>query len=134
MQTQLFITLYVLAFPLCMAIDFLWLGFIAKDFYARHIGSLLGEVRWGAAFIFYAIFLVGLTLFATYPAATRGTVPSAVVLGGLFGFFSYATYDLTNLATLRGWSLTISLVDIAWGSVLGASVAGVTVFLYSFIR
>jgi uncharacterized membrane protein len=83
----------------------------------------MGEVNWIAAIIFYGVFLVGLTLFATYPAATKGTIATAIVLGGLFGFFTYATYDLTNLATLKNWPLSLTLVDILWGTFLGAFVS-----------
>jgi uncharacterized membrane protein len=123
MQLQLFFTLYALSIPIFLLGDFLWLGFIAKNFYSARIGHLMGEVNWIAAIIFYGVFLVGLTLFATYPAATKGTIATAIVLGGLFGFFTYATYDLTNLATLKNWPLSLTLVDILWGTFLGAFVS-----------
>lgn len=132
MQLQTFFTLYLISVPLFMLCDFLWLGFIAKDFYKQHIGHLMGDVVWVAAIIFYLIFLLGLTYFATYPAVTKGTIPTALILGALFGFFTYATYDLTNLATLRSWPLSLTLVDIMWGTFLGAFVAGGTAYIYSF--
>jgi uncharacterized membrane protein len=127
---QTFLTLYVLAVPIFFLIDMLWLGVIARSFYQERLGHLLGDINWVAAIIFYLIFLAGLTFFATYPGVTKGTILSAALLGGLFGFFTYATYDLTNLATLRNWPLSVTIVDMIWGTVLGASVAASTVFLY----
>lgn len=129
MQLQTFFTLYALSVPLFLLGDFLWLGFIAKDFYRAQMGHLMGDVVWFAAIAFYALFLVGLTFFATYPAATKGTVLTAVLLGGLFGFFTYATYDLTNLAVLKSWPVLLTFVDILWGTFLGAFVAGGVVFI-----
>jgi uncharacterized membrane protein len=116
-----------------MAIDFLWLAFIASDFYRSRIGYLMGDINWFATFLFYAIFLLGLTFFATYPAATKGTLATAAVLGALFGFFTYATYDLTNLATLKGWPVSLVIVDILWGTFLGAFVAVSTVAVKHFL-
>jgi len=131
MSISTFLTLYAISVPIFFLIDMLWLGVIARNFYQAQIGHLLGPVNWPAAIIFYLIFLVGLTFFAIYPAAMRGTVLTAVGLGALFGFFTYATYDLTNLATLKEWPLPVVFVDIAWGAVLGASVAGVTLLTYN---
>jgi uncharacterized membrane protein len=68
-------------------------------------------------------FILGLTFFATYPAVTKNSWTTALILGGMFGFFTYATYDLTNLATLKGWPASLVIVDILWGTVLGAFVA-----------
>jgi uncharacterized membrane protein len=127
-----FFTLYVIAVPIFFVIDMIWLGLVASNFYREKLGYIMGDINWPAAIIFYLVFLVGLVLFAIYPAVGKGTVWHAVLWGGLFGFFTYATYDLTNLATLRDWPLSITLVDIAWGTFLGASVAGVTCLVYAF--
>jgi len=132
MQLQTFFLLYVLSVPVFLICDALWLGFIAKGFYRAQVGHLMGEVVWIAALLFYSLFLLGLTFFASYPAATKGTVATALVLGGLFGFFTYATYDLTNLATLRSWPWKLALVDILWGIVLSAVVAGSAVGIRNF--
>ena len=113
--------------------DLLWLGVVAKDFYQGKLGPLMGEINWIAAIIFYAVFLSGLTFFATYPAATKGTLATALVLGALFGFFTYATYDLTNLATLRSWPLSVTIVDIIWGAFLGGFVAVSAVAIKNFV-
>jgi len=111
-----------------------WLGVIAKDFYQVRIGHLM-EINWTAAIMFYVVFLIGLTYFAIYPAISNGTAWKATLLAGaLFGFFTYATYDLTNLATLRGWPLDLTLVDMVWGSVLGGSVAALTRYFYLLVQ
>ncbi len=116
--------------PVFFIIDMIWLGLVANKFYQSQLGPLLGPVNWPAAIIFYLVFLVGLTFFAIYPAAAKASVFTALGLGAAFGFFTYATYDLTNLATLKDWPLKVVLVDIVWGTVLGASVAAGTVYLY----
>lgn len=130
MSPSLFLVLYTLSVPLFFLIDMVWLGVVANTFYRARLGHLMGEVVWGAAFLFYAIFLVGLTYFVTYPAVMKQSVFMALGLGALFGFFTYATYDLTNLATLRGWSLSLTIVDIVWGTCLGAFVAASATYGY----
>lgn len=134
MNTQLFFILYAISVPLFFAIDMFWLGVVASNFYRSRLGDLLGEINWVAAIIFYLVFLVGLTLFVTYPGVVKNSLSYVAIWGALFGFFTYATYDLTNLATMRGFPLSVALVDIAWGTVLGASVAVSTYFVYSFFQ
>lgn len=115
---------YLVSVPLFLIIDLLWLGVVARDFYREQIGTLLLEqFNWPAAFLFYGLFLVGLTLFAIHPALKSGALMTALVYGALFGFFTYATYDLTNLATLKGWTVPLAVVDIAWGTFLGGAVS-----------
>ena len=123
MNIQLFVVLYLISVPIFFIIDMLWLGIFAKDFYQTKLNHLLGEVQWGPAILFYLLFLLGLTYFATYPATLASSITMAATLGAAFGFFTYMTYDLTNLATLKDWPLSIVLVDIIWGTVLGATVA-----------
>lgn len=134
MNIQTFLTLYVLSVPVFFAIDMVWLGFVASNFYKSRIGHLMGEINWPAAIIFYLVFLVGLTLFATYPAIVKDSLSYALLWGALFGFFTYATYDLTNLSTLRDWPLSVTLVDMLWGTILGASVSAVTVYVYLWFQ
>lgn len=117
--------LFLISVPVFFAIDMLWLGVIAKNFYQAQLASFLGPVNWVAAIIFYLIFIVGILVFATIPAIEAGSLMKAVTLGALFGFIAYATYDLTNLATLKGWPLPIVIVDMLWGAALSASVASV---------
>jgi uncharacterized membrane protein len=133
MNISTFLSLYIISIPIFFIIDMFWLGVVAKNLYQNKLGHLLGEVNWLAAIIFYLVFLIGLTIFATYPALVSGKYTTALIYGALFGFFTYATYDLTNLATLRDWPLSITLVDIVWGTLLGASVAGITVYLKQLI-
>jgi uncharacterized membrane protein len=99
-----------------LALDAVWLGLIAKDMYRREIGHLLGpNVRWGAALVFYIVYIVGLLVFVVLPHASSPLVPVAG-LGALFGLVAYATYDLTNLATLARWPLAVTIADLAWGA------------------
>jgi uncharacterized membrane protein len=110
---------YLLTAVVFFALDMFWLGFLAKGFYQKHLGNFLSsEVNWKAAIIFYLLFIVGIFIFAILPAIERNSILRAVVLGGLFGFFTYATYDLTNLATMRDWPMRVVIVDIIWGVVL----------------
>ena len=115
---------YVLTTIVFLIIDLAWLGFIAKNLYQKYLGGFLtDQVNWAAAFIFYLIYVVGISVFAIYPAVNKNSALSAIMLGALFGFFAYATYDLTNLATLKGWPITIVFIDIAWGVFLTAAVS-----------
>lgn len=131
MNTHLFALLFALSVPLYCILDLVWLGLIARNFYQTRLAYHIGDVNWFAAVTFYIIFLLGLTFFATYPAVTKGTMLTALVLGALYGFFTYVTYDLTNLATLKNWPLSLTIVDIAWGTILGASVAVFTAYVYN---
>jgi len=115
---------YLLTFIVFLMIDMLWLGVIAKSIYQKYLGGFLTDnVNWTAAIIFYFIYVLGISIFAIYPSVSKGSVYHAILMGALFGFFTYATYDLTNLATLKGWPLPIVFIDIIWGSVLSAVVS-----------
>jgi len=119
-----YLKLYLLTVPVFFAIDLLWLGVIAKDLYQRNLAHLLSPtVNWPAAFAFYLVYITGIILFAVKPALADQSLAKAAIWGALFGFFTYATYDLTNLATLKDWPLKIVYIDIVWGTVLCASVA-----------
>ena len=110
---------YILTFAVFFIIDMAWLGFVAKDIYKKYLGNLLSDnVNWVAAIIFYLLFVIGIFIFAIMPSVEKNSLHSAIILGALFGFFTYATYDLTNLATLKNWSLNIVFIDIIWGAVL----------------
>lgn len=125
-----YLTAFLLSLPIFIALDLTWLGLIAKDFYQSRLSHLLSEsVNWPAAALFYTVFLIGLLIFAIAPALDARSVMRAALFGALFGFFTYATYDLTNLATLKGWSLSLTVVDIIWGAVLGAAVASASAAL-----
>ena len=116
--------LYLLTVPVFFAIDLLWLGVIARGFYRDNLAHLLSPtVNWSAAVLFYLLFIAGILYFATMPALAEGSVRRALINGALFGFFTYMTYDLTNLATLPDWPLKVVVVDMLWGTVLCAAVA-----------
>lgn len=123
MATMQIIYLYLLTIPVFFLIDMFWLGLVAPKFYKAQIGHLMGEVNWIAAIIFYLVFIVGIVFFAVYPALQEGSLMKAILWGAAFGFFTYATYDLTNLATLRDWPVLVVVVDIIWGTVLTGAVA-----------
>jgi len=107
-----------------LIVDFIWLGLAAKPFYDRQLGELLSQrVVWPAAIAFYMIYIVGLMIFCIVPALSRSSLINAMVLGGLYGFFTYATYELTNYALIRNWPAALVPVDIAWGVVLCTVVA-----------
>lgn len=119
--------LYILTVPVFFAIDIVWLGFVARGFYQKHLGHILGpKVNWAAAMIFYMIFIVGILIFAVLPGLEKNSVGKAAIWGALFGFFTYATYDLTNLATLKDWPSIVVAVDILWGMGLCAAVASIS--------
>lgn len=124
-----YIYLYLATVPVFFLIDMVWLGFVARGFYQTNLGYLLGPVNWPAAIIFYLLFIVGIIIFAVAPALEAGSLTKALVFGVLFGFFTYATYDLTNLATVKDWPLIVVFVDIAWGMVLSGSVATASYFI-----
>jgi len=124
MNAWFYIKLYLLTVPIFFAIDLLWLGVVAKNLYQKNLSHLLSpEVNWPAAFVFYFIYIVGIILFAVKPAIDSQSLAKAAIWGALFGFFTYATYDLTNLATLKDWPIKIVFIDVAWGTMLCTSVA-----------
>ena len=123
----MFIKLYAIALPVFFIIDMTWLGLVAKNFYAKQLGTLMRtDIQWTAAIVFYLLFITGLVLFVIQPAITSESWVRALTMGALFGLIAYATYDLTNLATLKNWPLTVTLVDLAWGAVLAGSVSVAT--------
>ncbi len=126
----MFIKLYAIALPVFFAIDMVWLGLVAKNFYRQQIGFLMKpEINWTAAIIFYLLFIAGLVTFVISPAFLKQSWLHALLAGAFFGLVTYATYDLTNLATTRDWPILVTIVDLVWGSVLAASVSLITYFI-----
>ena len=124
MQISFYLKLYGVTVPIFFAIDILWLGVIARKFYRSNLGHILSDdVNWKAAVIFYLFYIGGIIFFAVRPALANNSWHQATFYGGLFGFFTYATYDLTNMATIKEWPLKIAVVDIIWGTFLCALVA-----------
>jgi len=126
----MFIKLFFIAFPVFFAIDMVWLGFVAKTFYQKHIGFLMStNVSWVPAILFYLLFIAGLVVFVITPAVESKSWTYALLYGALFGLVTYATYDLTNLATLKNWPLLVTVVDLLWGMTLAMSVSVVSYFI-----
>jgi len=115
---------YVAALVAFAGVDMIWLSATVERFYRPAVGDLLARtVNLPAAIAFYLIFPVGLTIFAVAPAVKVGAFGQAALYGGLFGLFAYATYDLTNQATLRAWSTQLTVIDVAWGFALSSFAA-----------
>ena len=126
----MFIKLFFIALPVFFVIDMVWLVVVAKNFYQKQIGFLMKpDINWLAAIIFYLLFIAGLVTFVISPAVEKQSWVHALIFGALFGLITYATYDLTNLATLKDWPLMVTIVDLIWGTVLAASISVVTFFI-----
>lgn len=126
----MFTKLYLIALTVFFAIDMLWLGIVAKNFYAKQIGHLMKkDINWAAAIIFYMIFIFGLVVFVITPAMEKSSWAHAFIFGALFGFVCYATYDLTNLAVAKDWPIMVTIVDLLWGAILSALVSTITYFI-----
>jgi uncharacterized membrane protein len=126
MTALLYAKLYLAMVPVFLAIDLLWLGVIAKTFYREQLAHVLSPtVQWSAALSFYLIYIAGILYFAVAPALAEGALGRALLNGALFGFFTYITYELTNMATLPAWPLRVVIVDTLWGIALCTSVAAI---------
>lgn len=112
---------FFITFVVFMAIDLIWLGLIAKNLYSKYLGYIMTDkVNWGAALLFYGLFIIGLLFFVISPALDKNSWTYALGAGALYGLLTYATYDLTNLATLKDWPITITIIDMIWGTTLAA--------------
>ena len=120
----MFIKLYLIALPIFLGIDMIWLLFISRAFYQKQLGALMTQnVNWLAAIIFYLLFIVGLVVFVIQPGIESKSVLKLVLTAGLFGLVTYATYDLTNYATLKDWPLLVTIVDLFWGTLVAVLVS-----------
>lgn len=129
-----YLKMYIIAFIIFLAIDAIWLGLVAPKFYKNHIGHLMAEKpNFIAAIIFYLIFIVGVVYFVVNPAIEAQSMGKVVIAGMLFGFMTYATYDLTNLATLKDWPITVTIVDLIWGTSLSTLIGLFTYLIYNWL-
>lgn len=129
-----FVKVYALTFVIFFLVDIVWLGVISKKLYKQYLGHLMAPtVNWPAAIIFYFLFIAGLVFFVLLPAIDKGSLTYAIAAGAFFGLVAYGTYDLTNLATLRDWPLTITVIDLIWGTFLNAATSGITYFIATSI-
>ena len=121
------IKLFLIALPIFFVIDMAWLILVAKKFYQHQIGFLMKpDINWFAAIIFYLLFIAGLVIFVISPAVEKHSWVHAIFFGALFGLITYATYDLTNLATMKDWPLLVTIVDLIWGTLLASSISVLT--------
>ncbi len=119
--------LYLIAIPIFFTIDIVWLGFVARGFYRNNLSGIISpDINWKAAIVFYLIYIVGILVFSVIPALKAESIQKALIWGALFGFFTYATYDLTNMATIKDWPLKVALVDMVWGTILCSTVAALS--------
>jgi uncharacterized membrane protein len=134
MNILFYLKLYALTVPVFFIIDLIWLGVIARGFYQKNLKYILSpNVNWTAAIIFYLMYIAGILIFAVLPGVAKDSVRHAALWGALFGFFTYATYDLTNLALLKDWPLNIVVVDILWGVVLCTVVATLSFYIAKWL-
>jgi len=130
MTTLRFLKMYAVGIVTFFAVDLLWLGVVAKGFYQRRMGHLMRpDVQWVPAVLFYLLFVAALVVFVAGPAAERQSVGRAIGYGAFFGLAAYAAFDLTGLALLKDFPVSVALVDLAWGAFLSATVSAVVVLV-----
>jgi uncharacterized membrane protein len=121
-----YLKLYLVLLTAFFAIDMVWLGLVARSFYQQSLGFLMApSPNWFVAAIFYLLFIVGVLFFVVVPGLENGSLKTTLLRAALFGLITYATYDLTNLATIKNWPVLITVVDLLWGTFLSVSVSSV---------
>jgi uncharacterized membrane protein len=119
-----YIILYLVILIAFFVVDLIWLGLVARSFYRKHLGFIMApRPNWVAAITFYLLFVFGVVFFVVAPGLESGSLGTTLLRAALFGLITYATYDLTNLATLKDWPVIVTLVDIVWGVVLCVSIS-----------
>lgn len=129
-----FIWMTLISIVIFVLIDAIWLGLIAPKFYRKYLSHLLSDTpNFKAAILFYLVYIIGVGYLVVWPAITDQLVGQAFLSGAVFGFVAYATYDLTNLATLKAWPIQVTVVDLIWGTALTSLVSGLTFIVYHLI-
>ena len=119
-----YLKLYFATLIAFFAVDIVWLGLVARTFYRKYLGFLMApSPNWLAAIIFYLLYIVGILVLAVLPGLETNSLETTLLRGALFGLVAYATYDLTNLATIKNWPLVVTIVDMIWGTVLSVAVS-----------
>jgi uncharacterized membrane protein len=130
-----YIELYFATLIAFFAIDMVWLGLVARTFYQKHLGFLLTpNTNWLAAIIFYLLFILGILVFVVVPGLKDNSLRTTLLYAALFGLITYATYDLTNLATVKNWPLIVTVADLIWGTVLSVAVSFVGFMAGKWLR
>ena len=119
-----YLKLYFATLIAFFAIDMVWLGLVARTFYRKYLGFLLTPTtNWIAAVLFYLLFILGILVFVVLPGLQDNSLKATLLRAALFGLVTYATYDLTNLATVKNWPVQITVIDMVWGTVLSVLVS-----------
>ncbi|MGF9693827.1 DUF2177 family protein [Rhizobium sp. 0TCS1.26] len=123
---MVYVVAYLSTAAVFFGLDFLWLGTVATGFYRSQLGEMMRErPNFVAAGAFYLVYVAGIVYFAVHPYIAGGSWSQALFAGALLGLVAYGTYDITNLATLKSWPLPMSLVDLAWGTLLTGTAAAI---------
>jgi uncharacterized membrane protein len=125
------VILYLATFLVMVPIDFLFLGLVAKGFFMSQVGDMLGTVRLAPAILFYLLYVIGILVFVS--AGPAATWQSTLLYGALFGFFCYATFELTSLSLLKHWTWAVVVVDIAWGTFVTAVSSTLGLFIANWL-
>ena len=134
-MTAYHVKLYLATLVAFFAIDMVWLGLVARVFYRKHLGFLMAPgVNWLAAIVFYLLFIVGILVFVVLPGLEDDSLRKTLLKAALFGLITYATYDLTNLATLKDWPVLVTVVDLAWGMILSVAVSCTSFMIGRWLR
>jgi len=129
------ILLWIAAAAVFLALDMLWLLWLGRGFYVSEIGDLLRQPpNLGAAIAFYLLYVTGLMIMVIWPAVEARSAMQALIFGGVLGLLVYGTYDLTNLAVMKGFTVKIATIDMIWGTLLTAATAGIATWIGLFIR
>jgi uncharacterized membrane protein len=129
-----YLKLYLAILIAFFAIDMVWLGLVARTIYRNYLGFLIAPtVNWIAAVLFYLLFILGILVFVVLPGLQDNSLKTTLLRAAFFGLVTYATYDLTNLATIKNWPLFISLIDMAWGTVLSMAVSYIGIKVGGFL-
>ena len=127
MTTSYYLKLFFAALVTFFFLDMAWVGLVARSFYQNYLGFLLSpSINWIPVILFYLLFVVGLLVFVIIPGQQSGSLQNTLVLAAFFGLVTYATYDLTNLATIKDWPIMVTLVDLIWGMLVSTLVSYVS--------
>ncbi len=124
-----FMKLFFTSAVVFLIFDLFWLLVVSKKMYEHFIGDLMGDVRIFPAVIFYVIYVIGVTFFVLIPGTEKGSIGYVILAGALFGLICYATYDLTNLATLKDWPVAMTVIDLVWGTAVTTVTSVIVYFI-----